>query len=359
MGSISSTPDRITAGWLTDVLRQGGALGSAAVTDVVAEPCGTGQLGDCFRFHLRYDRDGDGAPPTLVGKFPSTDPVSRGYGGQVGLYRKEVNFYTHVAARLPIRTPHPYHAEIDDDGVDFVLLFEDLAPATACDQLTGCTPDQAALAVEQAAAMHAASWHDPELTAQSWLRGEPGRWMLIADVMPQLHDAFVERYGDVLEPRYLEVAARLREGIAGWLATLAEPTCLWHLDYRLDNMLFDAKGGEIPLAVVDWQSVTLGPGVADASYFIGAGLLPDARRRHEDELMRHYHEALRAGGITDYDFDRCWRDYQVQAVLGFFTAVNASVNVKRTDRGDEMFLTMARRHGEQILDNATLELIGA
>ena len=46
-------------------------------------------------------------------------------------------------------------------------------------------------------------------------------------------------------------------------------------------------------------------------------------------------------------------------VLGFFTAVNASVNVKRTDRGDEMFLTMARRHGDQIRSNGTLELIGA
>ena len=207
--------------------------------------------------------------------------------------------------------------------------------------------------------MHASSWRHPRLGQLPWLQREPGRWMAIAEVMPQLHDAFVARYGAVLAPRHLEVASRLRHGIAGWLATLEEPTCLWHLDYRLDNMLFEARAGQVPLAVVDWQSVTLGPGVSDVSYFLGAGLLPDERRRHEEELVRHYHRALCDGGVEGYPFERCWDDYRLHAVLGFFTAVNASVNVKRTARGDEMFLAMARRHGEQILDNGTLELIGA
>jgi aminoglycoside/choline kinase family phosphotransferase len=357
--AIASTPDRVTPDWLTDVLRGAGVLGTARVTAVRAESCGTGQLGECYRLHLAYDRVEDGAPDTLVGKFPSTDPVSRGYAAQVGLYAKEVAFYTDVAPGLAVRTPHAYVAEIAPDGVEFVLLFEDLGPALAVDQLSGCSPDQAVLAVEQAAAMHASSWHDQRLAELPWLQRQPGRWMAIAEVMPQLHDAFVERYRDVLEERYLAVAGRLREGIAGWLQALDEPRCLWHLDYRLDNMLFDAKGGEVPLAVVDWQSVTLGPGVSDVSYFLGAGLLPDDRRRHEEALVRHYHQALCDAGIEGYDVDQCWREYRLHAVQGFFTAVNASVNVKRTPRGDEMFMAMARRHGEQMLDNDTLGLIGA
>ena len=355
---LASTPDRITPAWLTELLRGAGILDGGAVTTVRPEPCGTGQLGECYRFHLGYDRPGAG-PASVVAKLPSTDPVSRGYAAQVGLYAKEVNFYRDVAADLAIRTPRAYHAELAPDGVEFCLLFEDLGPALAVDQLSGCTPDQAVLAVEQAAAMHASSWHDERLAALPWLQREPGRWLAIAEVMPALHDAFVERYRDVLEPRHLEVARRLREGICGWLEELEQPTCLFHLDFRLDNMLFDAKAGEVPLAVVDWQSVTIGPGIADVSYFIGAGLLPDARRVHEDDLVAHYHRCLTEAGVTGYPLERCRRDYRIHAVLGFFTAVNASVNVKRTDRGDEMFLTMARRHGEQILDNATLELIGA
>jgi aminoglycoside/choline kinase family phosphotransferase len=356
---VAATPGAVTPGWLTDVLRAAGALDRGRVTDVAVEACGTGQLGECYRFRLRYDRATDDAPSSVVGKFPSTDPVSRGFAAQVGLYAKEVAFYTDVAADLAIRTPRAYHAAIAADGVEFDLLFEDLAPALAVDQLSGCSPDQAALAVEQAAAMHASSWHQPGLRELPWLRRQPGAWLAVAEVMPQLHDAFVDRYRDVLEGRYLEVAGRLREGIIGWLRELEEPTCLWHLDYRLDNMLFEARGGRVPLAVVDWQSVTLGPGVADVSYFLGAGLLPDDRRRHEEQLVRHYHRSLCDRGVVGYPFERCWEDYRLHAVLGFFTAVNASVNVKRTPRGDEMFMAMARRHGEQLLDHGTLELIGA
>ena len=354
-----TAPEELSAAWLTEVLREAGVLGSASVVGWTAEPCGTGQLGDCHRLHLRYDRHDGAGPRTAVGKFPSEDPVSRGYAAQVGLYAKEVEFYRHLAPDLPVRTPHAFFADVGADGAEFLLLFEDLAPATPCDQIAGCTPDQAALALESAAALHAASWHEPALAQLSWLGGDPDRWMAIADVMPDLHARFVERYADELEPRYLAVADRLSHGISGWLATLREPTCLWHLDYRLDNMLFDAKGGEVPLAVVDWQSVTLGPGIADVSYFLGAGLVPDVRRRHEDDLLRHYHAALTAAGVADYPWERCRREYAIHAVLGMFTAINASVNVKRTERGDRMFLTMARRHGEQMLDLGTLDLIGA
>ena len=38
-------------------------------------------------------------------------------------------------------------------------------------------------------------------------------------------------------------------------------------------------------------------------------------------------------------------------------AVAASMMVVQTERGDEMFLTMARRHGAQILDLDALELL--
>jgi hypothetical protein len=355
---VRSTPEGLTPAWLTEALRGSGAIGRASVTDVSFEPCGTGQLGDCFRLALTYDRAEDGAPATLVAKLPSTDPVSRGYAAAVGLYAKEVRFYQEVASRLAIRTPRAHVAAIAGDAVDFVLLFEDLAPAVSCDQLVGCDPDQAALVMDQAAAMHASSWGPARLEGLGWMRQE-GSWAALAEHMPALHDAFRERYGDVLEREHLEVAARLREGIAGWARTLDEQRCIWHMDFRLDNMLFGAKGGEVPLAVVDWQSVSLGPGISDVSYFIGAGLPVAERRRHEEDLVRHYHAALCAAGVDDYDWDRCWRDYRTHAVLGFFTAINASVNVKRTLRGDEMFMTMARRHGDQILANGTLELIGA
>jgi len=36
----------------------------------------------------------------------------------------------------------------------------------------------------------------------------------------------------------------------------------------------------------------------------------------------------------------------------------ASMRVERTDRGDEMFRVMAERHGQQVIDLASEELLG-
>ena len=135
-----------------------------------------------------------------------------------------------------------------------------------------------------------------------------------------------------------------------WLRHREPPFVVQHGDYRLDNMLFGTSEGGYPLAVVDWQTVVWGPPLADASYFLGAGLVPEDRRRHERDLLRVYHDALLACGVDAFSWDRCWRDYRRYAFSGFLMAVGASMLVVQTGRGDEMFLTMASRHGAQILD---------
>ena len=40
-------------------------------------------------------------------------------------------------------------------------------------------------------------------------------------------------------------------------------------------------------------------------------------------------------------------------------AIGASMMVERTDRGDDMFLAMARRHAAQIIDLRSHELLDA
>jgi aminoglycoside phosphotransferase (APT) family kinase protein len=115
-------------------------------------------------------------------------------------------------------------------------------------------------------------------------------------------------------------------------------------------MLFGTVDGGYPLAVVDWQTVVWGPPAFDAAYFLGAGLQVEDRQRHERALLRRYHEGLRARGVRDYGWDDLWRDYRRYAFGGFLMAIGASVMVVQTPRGDEMFLTMIRRHAAQIDD---------
>jgi aminoglycoside phosphotransferase (APT) family kinase protein len=146
------------------------------------------------------------------------------------------------------------------------------------------------------------------------------------------------------------LAELLMQNIGRFVRNRPGPRAVQHGDYRLDNMLFGTAAGGYPLAVVDWQTVVWGAPVFDASYFLGAGLDVAARRTHERELLRVYHDGLRACGVAGYGWDDCWTDYRRYAFGGFLMAIGASMMVVQTPRGDDMFLTMIRRHGAQIAD---------
>ena len=86
---IVERPADLTVEWLT------AALG-APVTDFGFERIGTGQMSECYRVGLTY-ADGDDGPSSVVLKVAATDPVSRQTGLALGLYEREVRFYTDIA----------------------------------------------------------------------------------------------------------------------------------------------------------------------------------------------------------------------------------------------------------------------
>ena len=55
-------------------------------------------------------------------------------------------------------------------------------------------------------------------------------------------------------------------------------------------------------------------------------------------------------GMDDLSWDRCWREYRRGVFSGFALTVVATALVDQTERGDQMFLTMARRHARMAID---------
>jgi hypothetical protein len=272
----------------------------------------------------------------------------------------EVRFYQQVASTVGVRTARCYHGDVAPATAEFVLILEDLAPALPGDQVAGCGVDEAALALTELAALHAPRWGDPALERLDWLNRRTDESNEAGSVIfPVLFEGFAARYGGVLDDSVLDVGRRLMPHIGGYLRHQPRPWTVQHADYRLDNLLFGTAEGGAPLTVVDWQTVVLGPGAADVSYFLGAGPSVHDRRAHEERLVREYHAALVAGGVSDYSFDACFTDYRRYAFAGYLMAVGASMMVERTDRGDEMFLAMARRHAAQIIDLGSQELLTA
>ena len=327
-----SSPDQVTAEWLTATLHQAGLEG--AVRDLDWRSIGAGQVGENARFTLAVE----GAFPTsLVGKFPSQDPISRQTGIQLQNYARECFFYSTLAAGVDIRTPTVFAVAFDPETHDFVLLMEDLAPGVQIDQMSECSTDQAALALEELAKLHGPRWGDqslaghPLLARQAPKKGEP-------HIYCALQQGFLQRYGERLSARERTAVAQFGAAQDAYF-TQDGPHTLIHIDYRLDNMIF---GGPHPLTVLDWQSVSMGCALNDVSYFMGTSLASAQRAAAERDLLKHYLSALRAYGPAP-DWSTCWRLYRRHAPAGLHMAVVASMIVGETPRGNDMFMTMAKR----------------
>jgi aminoglycoside phosphotransferase (APT) family kinase protein len=350
--------DAVDAAWLTDALRSSGVLPEGRVSAVTHEPCGTGQLADSFRFALTYEPGGAG-PATLVGKFASDDAASRSFGKDSGYYRTEIRFYQELASSLSVVVPTPVHAELAANETDFVLLMQDMAPARVVDQIEGCSADEAAVVVEQAAALHAGSWRNASLAATDWLGGTVASFSHVTDGFAALVSSFPETYGDLIPEDDVAEAGRLGPHAAAWKAIIAEPRCLWHSDLRGDNLLFDANDGQVPVAVLDWQGVGYGQGTIDLAYFLGTSLTTETRQAHERDLVRHYHEALVAGGVTDVDAEQCWNDYRLHAIHPLQTGIFGLGAVRRSERGDRLWRTWIARTAQQTRDLDSFALLAA
>lgn len=336
--------DDVTEEWLTSAI--GPRFGGAAVTAVERHQIGTGQIADSVRLDLTWD-PADAGPASLVAKVTSGSEASRAAAMQTRTYEVEVGFYSELADQLPVRRPACYWTGFDAAASAYGVVLEDLAPAEQGDQMRGCSIEEAALAVDELALLHAPLWGHPErLEAYSWLsRGSGTTSPGIGPFLEMLLPGFLERYADRLTPEVLELIQRVVPKLGS--APPAEgPETVVHGDYRNDNLMF---GGE-RVCVLDWQTVSVGRGVADLSYFLGGSLLPDDRRAHERELLERYCGRLATHDVA-LDLDECLAQYRRFAFSGMNMAILASMLVGRTDRGDEMFVAMADRAGLHALDH--------
>jgi hypothetical protein len=350
-------PEAITADWLTRALAAGGVR--ARVRDFAQRRIGTGQIGQSIRFDLAYDEAPPGAPTSLVGKFAAPEPDSRNTGVVLGNYRREVNFYNHLAPTALISIPRCYVAGYDEQTHDFVLMMEDLSPAEPGDQLAGCTLEQSRLVVREAANLHASHWDDGRIDQLAWVSGTRaagGGGSADPDALQALWQGFCARYGDRVDADMRRVGERLVANFDRYNAYYQGPKSLTHIDFRPDNMMFATAAGGRPVTVLDWQSLAFGCGVSDVAYFLAGALKRDERRRVERELLAEYHQRLAELGVR-YDFERLWTDYRSRAFALFLVGFYAAMIVTQTPRGDEMFLAMVRGSTEQVLDLDSLAFL--
>ncbi|MDT0201653.1 phosphotransferase [Nocardioides sp. AE5] len=347
----------VNAEWIERVLHANGTLpATTRITGARVNPIGTGQVAESVRVELEVD--GEAPFTSLVAKVSSDNQDSRAAGRTELNYLREVRFYEQVAPRLSARVPQCYYAEIDSNGTEFVLLLEDLSPATAGNQLDGSTLADVEGALRQAAGFHAPFWGTDEFDGSEWLDISGSYWVRFEEMMPQWWEGFRDRYQAKLTEDQVAFGDRFVGGIAKYYELMRTlPATIQHGDFRPDNILFGVDGDAASMAVVDWQTVLLAPGAVDAAYCVGGALPVETRREHEDHLFDVYFAELERLGVKT-DRDEVKRGYAAGTLHNFIIGVAAAMLVVRTERGDALFHSMVTNAVTHAQDQGALEQIG-
>lgn len=347
MTAIPGTPDQVTPQWLSEVL--GAPVSAAEVT-----PIGTGQTGATYRVAVTYSGTTD-LPDSFVVKLPAQDEQVR---QRVALsYFSEHAFYTQIAGTLAVPLPQCYHCALAEDGAQFVLLLADMAPGEQGDQIRGCTPAQARLAVTALAGLHGPRWCDDAWLTQTGVimnRPDEPTARGLGEITALAVATTLERLGPRMSAQERQTILDASALVGDWLINAPDRFSLLHGDYRADNLLFDPVHERV--TAVDWQTLSVGLPARDLAYFIATSLRPDDRAAQERTLVDAYHRALSVY-VSDYDAESCWDDYRFGMVqVPMITALGHAYS-SSTERGDDMALAMLQRGARAIRELGTLELV--
>jgi hypothetical protein len=299
--------------WLSNVLN-GGVVGA----QVVAHRLGDPDNGSANRrkLHLDWNSQGKaaGLPQQLFCK-ATHDLQNRIVLGMSGGARCEVLFYRDVRPHLNIEAPISYHANMNGDTFNSMVMLNDLSDSVTefCNDKTVVTYDRAQSQMRLLGALHGSIYGSsqlqdvieelptwPEFFANTLAFGmkegsSNGFLEAKAVIPPRLYQRFEEVWPATLK------SVAFHENQASW--TLA------HGDVHLKNW-YVAGNGEMGLS--DWQCCGRGHWGRDLAYTISSALTPENRRDWERDLVALYLEQLQAAGGPSISFEDGWNIYRQQ-----------------------------------------------
>jgi hypothetical protein len=358
-----TSPAELTPVWLTETLRACGCLtGDARVTGISTEPVGegVGMLGVLVRAELDYEGDADGAPRSLIAKFPTQVAANRAVAMTFHLYEREIGFYLDIEPQVDVSAPRCYGAEIDPVTGDAVLLLEDLRGYTTGDQVTGCSAAEAMTILDAVVGLHARFWdrtHDPVLASVPSV-DDPFQYEGIAGGVAAGWDPCMTQFGDVVPKEIMLIRDQLIAAVPELHRMMARRRqTVIHGDVRLDNMMFGCQAGHRDVVLLDWTLIRTS-GLHDVAYLVSQNVRIDERRAHEERILEHYHGRLAELGVLDYSLEQCWDDYRL-AVLHLFAyaIVIAGTLDPSNERGAAFMRELVARASTTVMDHDLLSLL--
>ena len=350
---IPQTAEELTAAWFTSTV--GARLGGATVTavgDIANIGEGIGFLGSLFRCPLTWDRDSDGSgntlPSSVIVKVPAPPGTNRASGETIQAYEREIVAYRDLGDDMGLPMPRFYYGAFDKNpagwlipiltflfeklpiaavnwlllkllGLNgtidrrYVLVMEDIDDARPPTQAEGGSLEDTEAALDILAQFHAHHWMRTDTVERDdiiWpIERTPKVWQCS---FRRNRDEFAEQFSHIVSAEEMAQLDEIDERADDIVEQLGSaPWTLSHGDYRLDNILFRPDGS---MVVLDYQGILRARPGFDVAYFITTALTGE-HVAEEERLLRRYHEALVAAGVSDYPWEMLLSDAQATKEL--------------------------------------------
>ncbi|MBA59475.1 MAG: hypothetical protein CMQ40_09935 [Gammaproteobacteria bacterium] len=352
---IPANVNEISAEWLSEILSSGGTV--LEVSEKQIEAIGHGMMSNLYRVNLSY-RSGAG-PASLVIKLPAENQQNREVAVSFEIYKREVNFYSRLAEKTPMRVPQTLLSECSSSD-SFVIVMEDLLSWAPGDQVAGCSIADAKAAIDSLADLHATFWNSVDHDSFDWIPDSFRSIMSrgLYEGVAAGYDNFVDLFSKILSPELAGSKEKFLNGLTGMQEWINQtPRTVIHGDFRLDNLLFRSMDDSSEVACCDWQACLRGKGVHDLAYFLAGSLETEIRRDSEHELIERWVAGLSKRGVEDYGEEEAFLDYRKAIMFLWTYVVNNGGLASASQRDYDWVEKQVQRHADAIMDHRCLDLI--
>ncbi|MBT5602251.1 MAG: hypothetical protein HOJ61_08435, partial [Gammaproteobacteria bacterium] len=174
MPDFPTCADELSLGWLQDQLSRiyPGSILEAFSLETIG--IGQGFMGQLVRIQLNYQTHQVDLPESIIAKFASPKPETRDLAAKMNYYGREIGFYRDFRSAPGIAIAACFANEYDPETNHFVLLLEDLAPATPTDQVEGNSDSESERVITEFAELHSYWWNSESLLETSWTQSLVG-----------------------------------------------------------------------------------------------------------------------------------------------------------------------------------------
>ncbi|KAH8807408.1 kinase-like domain-containing protein [Xylogone sp. PMI_703] len=350
--ALPATPQEITAEWLSKVLGH-----KVKTATIVKEIHSTASK---ILLDLTYEDASitpDVAPAQICIKGGFNQQLIALHPSLMWTYRREAELYYYIAPIVSMNLPKVWYCGTDTVNGQGLVVMANLA-AEGCDfgqPLQAWTADRVRKGVEQLAALHGKTWGAtdeafPWLAADKLMGGNPLQGMISSLVSPPAWDLRFNKSAPPPLPKTLANRERMERAFKTmWATENSKFRSVVHGDAHIGNTFIRPDGTP---GFIDWQAPYAGVGLQDVAYFIAGSLETEERRKHENELVEHYLEALHKAGGPKFTKDEIWHDYRKHVLHGLAWALTAPGM-----QPDENVFIMTERHSAAVLDHQTFELL--